>query len=66
MTPKQHKAKREEAQKHDSDFMNGTPFDIGDGYSVAFHSSKCDYCELMKRRKKLANLKKNPTRPAWL
>jgi hypothetical protein len=39
-----HELKRSEAALHDSDFLDGSPLDIGDGYSVAFHSDSCRYC----------------------
>lgn len=39
-----HARKTAEAQLHDSDWLDGEPLDIGDGYSVAFHSPNCRYC----------------------
>lgn len=42
-----HEEKRAEAQLHDSDVEFGTPLDIGEGYSVAFHSATCRYCSYL-------------------
>lgn len=39
-----HERKSREAALHSSDWMDGTPLDIGDGYSVAMHSCMCAYC----------------------
>jgi hypothetical protein len=39
-----HERKTAEALLHDSDYLDGEPLDIGDGYSVAMHSATCRYC----------------------
>lgn len=41
-----HERKTAEALLHDSDYMDGEPLDIGDDYSVAFHSATCRICEM--------------------
>lgn len=46
--PVLHARKTAEARLHDADYMNGEPLDIGDGYSVAFHSADCRYCAHLK------------------
>ena len=43
-----HEAMRLEIAKHESDFMDGEPLDVGHGYSVAFHSSTCRYCAYLR------------------
>jgi len=45
-----HNRKVAEAQLHESDWLDGEPLDIGDGYSVSMHSSNCGYCALLKAK----------------